>query len=227
MIVLASLVFALVAADPGAAVPLTQADEDGFFDLDRPYAAGRDTISAHDMLAAPDKAADCRSSTDLAAYDRREMAALTGYLDGLQSGGKTVDALLGVYLAQADGAAHDAATQSLDCAYAPGIDDLTALQRHVETLIGMLPEPMPGRGLDVMTNIVTREVYLDEIVLSLGQLKDAGGQSPEAQALIARLPELRQQAQYAHLARVVRLGDYEHSAAGDAVMARQVKRSER
>ena len=209
------------------AVPLTQADEDGFFDADRPYVAGRDKITAHDMLAAPDKAADCQRSADLAAYDRHEMAALTGYLDGLQSDGKTVDELLDLYLAKADGAAHDRASQSIDCAYAPGVDDLTALQRHVQTLIDILPAEMPGRGLDVMTNIVTRDVYLGEIVLSLGQLKDAGATSPEAQTLIARLPDLRQQAQYAHLARVIRLGDYEHSAASDAVMARQVKRAEK
>ena len=209
------------------ALPLTQADEDGFFDADRPYVAGRDTITAHDVLAAPDKAADCRRSTDLAAYDRHEMAALTGYLDGLQSDGKTVDALLSVYLSAADGAAHDRVSQSLDCTYAPGIDDLTALQRHVQTVIDIVPEPMPGRGLDVMTNIVMRDVYLGEIVLSLAQLKDAGGSSPEALALIARLPDLRQQAQAAQTLRTMRLGDYEHSAAGDAVMARQVKRAEK
>ena len=208
------------------AVPLTQADEDGFFDIDRPYVIKRDALS-HDMLAAPDKAADCQRSADLVADDRYEMAGMTGYLDGLQDSGKEVDALLELYLAKADGAAHDRASQSLDCAYAPGVDDLTALQRHVQTLIDILPAEMPGRGLDVMTNIVTRDVYLGEIMLSLSQLKDAGASSPEAQALIARLPDLRLHAQYAHLVRTIRLGDYEHSAASDAVMARQVKRAER
>ncbi len=216
-----------MAAALGGVTPPTAAEEDGYFNLDRPYVQLRQVGTA--LLRPDDNAADCAAAQALAANSQAEIAALTDYLHGLQTQGRTIDVFLQFYLASLAGADRDSVSADLECAYDGKRPDVAALEAYVTALLDGVPPASDGAGDDLaaLGAIMKRDVVLDEAVTGLEMLRDdASVKSPAGLALVARLPALQTEQQAARQTRIDRLGHYDDWPESAELFRRQVLRTD-
>lgn len=207
-------------------LPLTSAEEDGYFDLARPYVQERSRLDTFDLVTTPDAVRKCAKAEELAELSHQEVAVLTAYLGILKDQGRSIEPLLHFYLVSTEGAARASVNAYLDCAYDSYRSDGDALTHFAGRLLADVPPPPSGTSMDLagFRAIMVRDVWLDEAVDTVERLRDAKTSGAEVQKMVEQLPHLTSEREDARKERIKTLGKYEASPSAQEILQRQVLR---